>query len=66
MYSCSVGIRSVCLSMPFSSVIVSFMFPYSCLFFSMCRAYADLGSLFFMYLVCSRCLALRFLLVCPT
>jgi len=66
MYSCSVGSRRVCLSIFFSSVIVSSMFPYSCLLLSMCRAYADLGSLFFIYLVCSWCLALRFLLVCPT
>jgi hypothetical protein len=66
MYSCSVASRRVCLSITFSNVIVSPMFPYSCLLLSMCRAYADLGSLFFMYLVCFLCLALRFLLVYPT
>jgi hypothetical protein len=39
MYSYSVGGRRVCLSIPFSNVIVSSMFPYSCLLLSMCRAY---------------------------
>jgi len=32
----------------------------------MCRAYAEFGLLFLMYLICSWCLVLRFLLVCPT
>ena len=54
------------MSILFSNVIVSSMVPYSCLLFNICRAYADLGSLYFVYLVCSWCLALRFLLVCPT
>ena len=35
----------------FISVIVSVMWPYSGLFCSICSAYADLGSLFLMYLV---------------
>ena len=35
------------------------------MFCSMCNAYADGGSLFFMYLVCSRCLMVRVLLVWP-
>ena len=33
--------------------------------FRMCRAYADCGSLFFMYRICSRCLFVRSLFVCP-
>ena len=35
------------------------------MFCSMCNAYADWGSLFFMYLVCPRCLMVRVLLVWP-
>ena len=44
----------------FNRCIMSWIDPYSCLFSSMCNAYADLGSLFFMYLVCSEYLAARF------
>ena len=39
--------------------------PYSCLFCSMWSAYADCGSLFFIYRMCSLYLSVRFLLVCP-
>ena len=46
-----------------SNDMVSLMGPYSWMFCSMCNAYADWGSLFFMYLVCSRCLMVRVLLV---
>ena len=47
-----------------SNDMVSLMGPYSWMFCSMCNAYADRGS-FFMYLVCSRCLMVRVLLVWP-
>ena len=49
----------------FISVIVSVMWPYSCLFCSMCSAYADLGSLFLVCLMCSLERCVIFLLVCP-
>ena len=48
-----------------SNDMVSLMDPYSWMFCSMCNAYADWESLFFMYLVCSRCLMVRVLLVWP-
>jgi len=47
-----------------SSDMVSLMGPYSWIFCSICNVYADLGS-FFMYLVCSRCLIVRVMLVWP-
>jgi len=31
------------------------MFPYSCLLFKICIAYADIGLFVLMYLVCSQC-----------
>jgi hypothetical protein len=40
--------------------------PNSCPFSMMCVAYPDCGSLFVMYLMCSRNLVLRLLLICPT
>jgi hypothetical protein len=42
---------------------VSVSVPYSCIFGKICCALADLGSLFFMYRICSRNLDARFLLV---
>ena len=48
-----------------SNDMVSLMGPYSWMFCSVCNAYADWGSLFLMYLVCSRCLMVRVLLVWP-
>ena len=48
-----------------SNDMVSLMGPYSWMFCSICNAYADWGLLFFMYLVCSRCLMVRVLLVWP-
>ena len=39
----------------FSSSTVWSAFPYSCLLFRMCNAYAESGLFVFMYLVCSRC-----------
>src|SRR5215510_7178403 len=51
--------------MGFNSVIVSAGVPCSCMLCSMCCAYADCGSLFFMYLRCSRHLTVRSRLVCP-
>ena len=53
MYSCLYGINSVVLLIRFSKLMVSLMGPYSCLFFRMCKAYADLRSLCFMYLMYS-------------
>ena len=41
------------------------MRPYSWLLFRICRAYADFGSFYFMYLMCSWYLCLRFQFVCP-
>ena len=41
------------------------MLPYSCWFFRICWAYADLGSLFLMQRMCSRYLCVGSLLVCP-
>jgi len=48
-----------------SNDMESLMGPYSWKFCNLCNAYADCGSLFFMYLVCSRCLMVRVLLVWP-
>ena len=48
-----------------SNDMVSLIGPYPWMFCSMCNAYEDWGSLFFMYLVCSRCLMVRVLLVWP-
>ena len=36
--------------------MVSSAVPYSCLLFSMCNAYAEIGLLVLMYCVCSLCL----------
>ena len=66
MYICSVGSNSDCLLTPLRSVMVSIMFPYSCLLLRMCSTYEDRGSLFLMYLVCSWCLVFRLRFVCPT
>ena len=65
MYICSKGSSRCGLLTGFRSDIVSLILPYSCLLLSICSAYADLGSLFFMYRVCSWYLALRLRLVCP-
>jgi len=65
MYICSNGSSRCGLLTGFISDIVSLILPYSCLLLSICSAYADLGSLFFMYRVCSWYLALRLRLVCP-
>ena len=65
MYSFSYGINSVVLSVCFSRVMVSLIGPYSCLLFGMCNAYADWGSLCFMYLMYAWYLCVKLLLVCP-
>ena len=65
MYTFSKGSNMCGLLTGFRSDSVSLILPYSCLSLSVCSAYADLGSLFFMYLVCSWYLALRLVLVCP-
>ena len=51
--------------MGLSNDMVSLMGPYSWMFYSMCNAYADWGWSFFLYLVCSRCLMVKVLLVWP-
>ena len=45
--------------------MVSSRLPYSCLFWSICRAYADCGWLFLIYLLCSLYQVGMVLLVCP-
>jgi hypothetical protein len=65
MYICSKGSSRCGLLTGFGIDIVSLILLYSCLLLSICSAYADLGSLFFMYRVCSYHLALRLRLVCP-
>ena len=50
----------------FSKVIILFIWPYACWFCRMCRAYADWGLLFLMYLICSWKRMFRLRLVCPT
>jgi len=52
-YICSKASRKCGLLTGFSSDILSLILPYSCMMFSICSVYADLGSLFFMYRVCS-------------
>jgi len=47
-------------------VIASSMLPYSCLHLSICSAYAERGSLFLMYRMCSRNIDFKFRIVCPT
>jgi len=66
MYICSNGSSSCGLLIGFRSVIVLLILPYSCLLLSICNAYAERGSLFFIYRVCSWYLAFRLWLVCPT
>ena len=65
MYNCSYGISLVGLCICFSSDIVSVRVPYLWMFRSMCWAYADWGSLFFMYLMCLLYLTDRLRLVWP-
>ena len=65
MYNCSYGINMWGFLTGLSNDMVSLMGPHSWAFCSMCSAYADWGSLFFMYLMCSRCLIVRVLLVWP-
>jgi len=48
MYICSYGRRRDGLLTCLRSVTVSLMLPYSCPQLSMCRAYAECGSLFLM------------------
>jgi hypothetical protein len=40
--------------------------PYSCLFCNMCSAYADMGLLVLIYLICSLCLMFIARPQCPT
>ena len=65
MYNCSYGISLVALCICFSSEMVFVRVPYSWVFCRMCWAYADWGSLFFMYLMCSLYLTDRLQLVWP-
>jgi hypothetical protein len=64
MYSCSYRVSSEILLTCFSNVMV-WICLYSCLLFSMCRAYADWVSLLFMYLMCSWYCCLKLCLICP-
>jgi len=66
IYICSYGSSRAGLLIRLRSVIVSLILPYSCLLLSMCNVYAERGSLFFIYRVCSWYLDLRLRLVCPT
>ena len=66
MYICSNGSKRVGVLICLRRVIVSLMLPYSCLQLSICSAYAELGSLFLMYRMCSRNLDFKLRLVCPT
>ena len=59
---CSYGVRREVFLSGLRRVNVLSMGPYSCLLW-MCNAYADSGSLFFMYRVCSWYLSLRVRLV---
>ena len=52
--SCSYGISNDVLWIGLSNVMVSVKDPYSCTFCRICWAYADWGSLFFMYRMSSR------------
>jgi len=65
MYNCSTGINIVVLLICFSKFVMSLIDPYSCLVFRRCNTYADLGSLCFMYLICSWFPCLRLRLLCP-
>jgi len=65
IYICLYGSKRVGVLICLRRVIVSSMLPYSCLQVSICSAYAERGSLFFMYRVCSRNLDFKFRLVCP-
>jgi len=66
MYICLYGSKRVGVLIYLRRVIVSSMLPYSCLQLSICSTYAERGSLFLMYGVCSRNLDFKFRLVCPT
>ena len=48
--SCGIGREGVLRGL--RSCMVVFMGPYSCLFWRICKAYADVGLLFLMDLVC--------------
>jgi hypothetical protein len=69
-YSCIYRFSVMFMCQPFLHVFISCILScigaYSCWLFKMCRAYADFGSLFFIYLVCSIYLVFRFLPVWPT
>ena len=66
MYICLYESKRVGVLICLRRVIVSSMLPYSCLQWSICSAYAERGSLFLVYRVCSRNLDFKFRLVCPT
>jgi hypothetical protein len=53
MKNSSYGISRDGVLRGFRRFMVVFMGPYSCLFWRMCRAYADCGLLCLMYHVCS-------------
>jgi hypothetical protein len=43
------------LLLVFNIPVVSSAFPYSCLLFKICNAYAEIGLFVLIYPVCSRC-----------
>ena len=65
MYSCLYGNNNVVISSCFIRVIVMLIGPYLCLLFRMCNAYANWGSLCFVYLMCSWYLCFKLQLTCP-
>ena len=66
MYICSYGSKRVDVLIYLRRVIVSLMLPYACLQLNICSAYAERGTLFLMYRMCSRNLDFKWRLVCPT
>jgi hypothetical protein len=66
MYICSYRSKRVGVLICLRRVIVSSVLPYSCLQLSICSAYAERGSLFLMYYMCSSNLDFNIRLVCPT
>jgi len=66
MYICSYGSKRVSVLICLRRVIVSSMLPYSYLQLNICSVYAERGSLFLKYRVCSQNLDFKFQLVCPT
>jgi hypothetical protein len=56
MYNCSYGVSNEVLLTCFNNVMVTWICAYSCLFFSMCRAYDDWWPLGFFCICCAPCI----------